>query len=237
MVRSSALASATPPHGSIPAGSPRTWREALPIFLRHGSPRLLLGALAVALAVRAALGPASLWDLAPIVGVLALWPLQEWAIHVFILHWKPRTLLGRRLDFAVPRKHRRHHRDPWNYEILFIPLQSFVVTLPLLVALWYAITPGPELAWTGIATHLLLALHYEWVHFLIHTRVQPRSAYYARLWRNHRLHHFKNETQWFGVTRLEADRWLGTARRPEEVPPSPTARSLFADEESRAARR
>ena len=31
------------------------------------------------------------------------------------------------------------------------------------------------------------------------------------LWRNHRLHHCKNEHYWFGVTMLSGDRLLGTA--------------------------
>lgn len=216
-----------PARSAIPAGSPRTLREALPIFWRHASPLVLAAALAGAIAVRAALGGWSAWDLAPVAAVVVLWPLQEWLIHVYVLHFRPRTFRGRTIDFRVPRKHRAHHRDPWNYEILFIPLQSYLYSLPLLVALWYLVTPNPRLAWTGIAAHLALALHYESVHFLIHTRVQPRTRFYRRLWRNHRLHHFKNEHHWFGVSRLEADWLLGTAADVDRVAPSPSVRHLY----------
>ncbi len=152
--------------------------------------------------------------------------MQEWLIHVFILHAKPRVVFGRTLDFQVPRAHRAHHRDPWNYQILFIPLRAFIYSLPLLVLLWLALMPTTALALTGIAGHLALALHYEWIHLLIHTRVQPRTAAYRRLWRNHRLHHFKNERYWFGVTRLGADRLLRTDPEPEAVTISKTARTL-----------
>ena len=34
---------------------------------------------------------------------------------------------------------------------------------------------------------------YEWIHFLIHTAYRPRTSVYKAIWRNHRLHHFKNE--------------------------------------------
>jgi hypothetical protein len=210
------------------ASSPSTIRQALPIFLRHGSPLILVIAAVVVFSVRWHLGAWSYLDLVPAVILVALWPIQEWLIHVFILHFRPFRLAGWTFDFRVPRKHREHHREPWNYEILFIPMHSYLYSLPLLVLLWIGLAPSPQLAWTGIGVHMLLALHYEWVHFLIHTRVQPRTQYYRRLWRNHRLHHFKNEHYWFGVTRLEADGVLRTAPAGNEVPLSSTCRELNA---------
>ncbi|MGH7789365.1 MAG: sterol desaturase family protein [Candidatus Binatia bacterium] len=206
--------------------SPRTLAEAIPVFLRHTSPRVVIALLAFALALRVWVGDWSWWNLVPVAALSLYWPVQEWLIHVFILHYKPMTVLGRRLDFHVPQKHRAHHRAPWQLELLFIPQQSFWYTVPLIVALWFALTPTPALALTGIVTHLALALHYEWVHFLVHTRVMPRTALYQRLWRNHRLHHFKNEHYWFGVTMLSGDRLLHTAPAVGDVPTSPTARAL-----------
>jgi len=209
--------------------TPRTLREALPVFVAHGSPRFLLFALALTLGARLAAGGFGPSDLAVVAVVLLYWPLQEWLIHVSVLHWRPRSVLGIRLDFAVPRKHREHHRDPWNLEILFIPLHSFLYTAPILVGSFWLLAPTPALALTGIAAHLAFALHYEAVHFLVHTRVVPRGRYYEGLWRNHRLHHFKNEHYWYGVTRLEADWALRTAPDREAVETSPTARTLHGE--------
>ena len=206
--------------------SPRTIREALPVFVTHASPRILLGCLAVAIAARVAVGGLSLLDLLPLAGLALYWPVQEWLIHVFILHAKPKRIFGRTFDGRVPRKHRAHHREPWRLELLFIPLHSFVYSVPALVGLWWLVTPTAALALTGIAAHLALALHYEWVHFLVHTRVQPRTAYYQRLWKNHRRHHFKNEHYWFGVTMLGGDRLLGTSPDLASVATSNTARTL-----------
>lgn len=208
--------------------SPRTLGEALPVFLRHGSPRLVLAALLVAVAARVAVGDWSAWDVVPVLALGAYWPIQEWLIHVYILHYRPITLFGRRLDFRVPRKHREHHRAPWEIDILFIPMHSFVYSLPLVVALWFLVTPSTPLALTGIVAHLALTLHYEWVHYLVHTRYQPTTAHYQRLWRNHRLHHFKNEHYWMGVTMLSGDRLLGTAPAAKDVETSRTCRALAA---------
>ena len=208
------------------SSAPRTLREALPVFLRHGSPRILIAALALALAARLWLAAWSLGDLVAIAALLAFWPLNEWLIHVFLLHARPVRLLGRSFDFRVPRMHRAHHRDPWRLELLFIPIHSFLYALPLALALWLWLAPTRAIALTGIAFQLALSLHYEWVHFLIHTRVSPRSRYYQRLWKNHRRHHFKNEHYWYGVTMRAGDQLLGTAPALQAVPTSPTARML-----------
>jgi hypothetical protein len=61
---------------------------------------------------------------------------------------------------------------------------------------------------------------------MIHTRYRPRLGYYQRLAHNHLLHHFRNEHYWFGVTMLQADRWLRTAPEPDAVPKSTLALAL-----------
>jgi hypothetical protein len=215
-----------PGEAARPGAGPSTLREAAAFFVRQASPLILLAALTTAFAARLALGGFSLWDLVPVLLVAAHWPLNEWLIHVFVLHAKPFRVGSRTIDPAVPRKHREHHRDPWNLELLFIPLQSFAYTLPLLVGLAFLLAPSRELALSGLVAYLALALHYEWVHFLCHTRYWPQSARYRRLVRNHRLHHFKNEHYWYGVSMLGADRPLRTAPAPEGVERSPTARTL-----------
>jgi hypothetical protein len=49
---------------------------------------------------------------------------------------------------------------------------------------------------------------------------------YRAIWRNHRLHHFKNEHFWHGITNNLSDRVLGTNPDQREVPKSSTARTL-----------
>ena len=219
-----ARAPAGPPHDVV---LPATIREALPVFLRHGSPRVILAALAAALVARVAVGGFGWMDLLPILATSLFWPVQEWLIHVFILHYEPVTLLGRKLDFKVPILHRAHHRDPWKLDLVFIPIHVFAF-VPLVVggvALLGA--SRPELVAIGVLAYFALSLHYEWAHFMIHTLYRPRLGYYQRLARNHLLHHFRNEHYWYGVTMLRADGWLHTAPEPNAVPKSTTCLSIL----------
>jgi sterol desaturase/sphingolipid hydroxylase (fatty acid hydroxylase superfamily) len=79
---------------------------------------------------------------------------------------------------------------------------------------------------TGIATAYAILGAYEWTHFLIHTPCVPRNRYYKAIRRSHRLHHYKNERYWFGVTSNMGDRVIGTYPEAAAVPRSKTARNL-----------
>lgn len=93
---------------------------------------------------------------------------------------------------------------------------------------------------TFLVVMLTFGLLYEWCHYLVHTDYKPKkTAVYRVIWRDHRLHHFKNEHYWFGgvTTPGTADRVLRTyPPDPATVPASPTAKNLHAiDAESPAA--
>jgi sterol desaturase/sphingolipid hydroxylase (fatty acid hydroxylase superfamily) len=206
--------------------SPRTLGEAARVFVRHGSPRVLLLLTGASLAARVALASWTVWDAALCAAIYALWPVQEWLIHVFLLHFEPIRIGRRTFDFAIPIEHRAHHRDPWNLDILFIPVQGFLVSVPTLLLVFVGLLPTNELALTGLTFYLLMTLRYEWVHFLVHTRYRPKTERFRRLWRSHRLHHCKNEHYWFGVTMLSGDRLLGTSPDPATVPVSDTCRTI-----------
>jgi hypothetical protein len=85
----------------------------------------------------------------------------------------------------------------------------------------------PTLTGLGIAYGSLLA--YEWTHLLIHTAYAPRHQWFRRRRAQHRLHHFRSEHHWFGVTTDVADRVLRTRPPARVVALSPTARSLGVD--------
>jgi hypothetical protein len=206
---------------------PRTLPEALREFARHPSPRIL-AALAVGFAgARLAVGGIAAWDLVAAGAVALLWPIQEWLIHVLVLHFEPRRVAGRTLDFLVPQMHRAHHRDPWRLELVFIPLPVYLGVPAILAILIGSLLPSLPRVLSVLAVYFALALHYEWIHFLIHTRYPPRGAHYRRLWRNHLLHHFKNEHYWYGVTMLSGDHLLRTAPAVTAVPTSQTCRELL----------
>jgi len=75
-------------------------------------------------------------------------------------------------------------------------------------------------------TGYALVFAYEWTHFLIHTAYRPRTRYYRSIWHGHRLHHFKNEHYWHGITNTISDTVLRTNPDQKDVRKSGTARAL-----------
>jgi sterol desaturase/sphingolipid hydroxylase (fatty acid hydroxylase superfamily) len=203
-------------------------------FARFRSPQVLVAFLTAFLALRIAVGDWSWLDLAVAVGLIAFQPFTEWLIHVALLHSKPRRLGPLTIDLPTARYHRWHHREPKLLDAVLIPgwlIAGFL--LPVMGIMWLASWPwtlagGDHLAlWlTLMVVSALLTMTYEWSHFLIHTPYRPRSRYYRTIWRSHRLHHFKNEHYWFGVSSDAADRVLGTNPDHRTVPRSETVKTL-----------
>lgn len=207
------------------------WSE----FARHFSARACLAAVALALAARVYVGQWSWRDLLPPLALLAAQPFVEWVIHKHLLHLPPIRVLGRRIELYASVQHRNHHLDPSDLDrVLLKPLEvvSFLVQIAIvLAALTLALAaalsrPMLPLLLTGVVFGYLGLLRYEWSHFLIHTPYVPRMRWYRTIWRNHRLHHFKHEGYWMGVSSNLGDRLLGTNPDQRSIPRSPTARTL-----------
>ncbi|MEU9523335.1 sterol desaturase family protein [Streptomyces sp. NPDC048224] len=212
---------------SAPRRTDVTLGGAFRAFCRYPSPWIISAVLGVLLTGRIAVGDWSAEDaFAPLVLIL-LFPLLEWLIHVFVLHWRPRKVAGVTLDTLLARKHREHHVDPRDTPLVFIPWKALIwVIIGYNTA---ALVAFPRLgqALTFMATVTAAGLVYEWTHYLIHSDYRPRNRAYKAVWRNHRLHHYKNEHYWFTVTTTaSADRLLGTYPDPAAVPTSPTAKNL-----------
>lgn len=207
-----------------------TWRA----FWRHPSPWLIASFLAGGVTWRATINDFSWTELVTPVILVALFPVTEWVIHVGILHWRPRRLGPVTVDSLLARKHREHHCDPRLLPLVFIPWQVELWLLPSYVVTAVLAFPSPAGA-TFLVAVTALMFGYEWVHYLVHSDYKPGSRAFRAVWRNHRLHHYKNEHYWYTVTTAgTADRLFGTFPDPAEVRTSKTVRDLHALEESRA---
>ncbi len=218
--------------------SPGTPVEIARYFLALPSGRILVTMTGLAAAARLSQGGFGPSDLLIAAVVIMAWPFMEWVVHIFWLHGAPIEIPGgrigplkwpaRRVHGLVAKKHRIHHQDPWRLDEVMLPLQTYLYTIPALLLFWFGLFPAVE-ALTGLTVISALGLHYELVHLMAHCRYRPRSGYYLRLWRNHRLHHCKSERHWLGVTMLLGDRLLGTGGDPDRVDTSPTCRTLGQD--------
>lgn len=132
------------------------------------------------------------------------------------MHRHP-TKLGRfTIDPITARKHRRHHRNPKDLRIVMVPFQALFPAAPIAIglAIWRLDPPQAAMA---LACGFGMLFNYEWTHYLIHAPYRPKTAWFHKVSRNHRLHHYRSEHFWFGVTTSLGDRVLGTAR-PERHP-------------------
>jgi hypothetical protein len=201
-------------------------------FWRYPSPWMIAGFLVTAVAARVLVGGWAWTDLLAPVVLLAIFPLVEWVIHVFVLHWRPRRVAGVEVDTLLARDHRRHHADPRDVPLVFIPWRALVwvialpgTALPLLVGGLLGASLHARLSF--VVTLAAVLFVYEWTHYVIHSDYKPRTRAYRAVWRNHRLHHYKSEHYWFSVTTSgTSDRLLGTYPDPASVPTSPTAKDL-----------
>jgi hypothetical protein len=225
-----------------PAGAARygrdvkTLAEARRQFARKRSPWMIGGAIVVVVALRIAIGDLTWRDAVAVAAMLVVYPFGEWAIHVYLLHMKPFRIAGRRIESPAARDHREHHEQPNDLSVILLApkelAQLLLLAVPatlalgaLLVGLIAGSVPFGALVSAALAAYCAIFV-YEWTHFLIHTAHVPRSRYYRAVWRNHRLHHFKNEHFWHGITNNVSDRVLGTNPDQREVPRSDTARTL-----------
>jgi len=190
-------------------GVPRTLGAAAAAFFTFGSPRLLAVQLVVAVALRPLLGAPTWRDLAVVVGVAAYWPLQEWVLHKYVLHAAPLRLGSRVFESGAARAHRRHHESPLDLQATLLHTWTIAVLIPIHVGLWTLLAPR-GVACTGVMCLGGAALLYEWIHFLTHTAVRPRSAWFGEVKRRHMAHHQRDPRRWFGFVVPRLDDWLGT---------------------------
>jgi hypothetical protein len=204
-------------------------RGAARTFFSQRSPQLITATLVATIVARVAVAQWSWWDLLAPGIVIAAQPFTEWNIHVFLLHFKPISVGGRRLDPLVSRKHRAHHADPKDLGLVFIPLPALLSLIGGL-ALGFLLPMSTSRGLSALVGAYAMLFTYEWTHYLIHSSYRPRHALYRYVWRAHRNHHFRNEHYWFGVTMHLADHVLGTFPEKTAVEVSPTARTLGVDD-------
>lgn len=223
-------------HVIVRADELATKRVTAALFVRRGSGRVVTPVLAVLVLVRSVLGDWMWADAVAVAVVVVLTGPVEWVLHRHVLHAPTGSFTTRRLGLGLG--HRKHHLDPPELQWLLlngVEMAVFLVLLAVATAVW-----SLPFAWmfdaslvrvplTALVCTVAAAGHYEWTHLLVHTTYRPRSRYYARLARNHRRHHYRNEAYWLGVTSNLGDRLLGTLPRSgESVPRSDTAKSLSA---------
>jgi sterol desaturase/sphingolipid hydroxylase (fatty acid hydroxylase superfamily) len=143
-------------------------------------------------------------------------PFVEWVVHSRVLHAAPFRWRGRAVVPSAARAHAAHHADPRNENLIVTPLPALLPLLPVVAGA--ALLPSWPLRATAVAALAALVLSTEWVHFLVHAQPAPKSAWLRRRSKAHRLHHYRNDKYWFGLTSGLADAVMGTAPSRDKTP-------------------
>ncbi len=204
---------------------PTTISAAFNIYIKYPSAQFLLAVVTLSVIARLVVGQWSWWDLVVVAAMIAAQPFAEWVIHTFILHFRPREIRGVPIDMQLAKKHRVHHLDPKRIDAVFIPMRPLLIGLPIYLAIVLIVFPLP-IALTLTVTQFVIGNMYEWTHFYVHCGCKPKNRYAAYIERAHRLHHYRNENYWMGVTNHLGDHVLGTFPDKDDVPVSPTAKTL-----------
>lgn len=132
------------------------------------------------------------------------WTLFEYFAHRYVFHLKVENPLLQRIAYIM---HGNHHHYPRDKQRLFMPPIPSIILASLIFGFFYLIMR--EYAWAVFPGFMFGYLSYASMHYAIHAFAPP-FKFMKPLWRNHHLHHYKNEDLGFGVSNTFWDRVFGT---------------------------
>ncbi len=136
-------------------------------------------------------------------GVLS-WTFFEYLMHRFVFHYIAHSEKARRIIYII---HANHHEYPRDRERLFMPPVPSLVIAAFVFALQYGLLGNNVfIFFPGFLMGYLL---YGTMHYAIHA-CNPPFRWMKPLWRNHHLHHYKEQEKGFGVSTTIWDRIFGT---------------------------
>ncbi len=135
---------------------------------------------------------------------LFFWTFFEYLAHRYIFHLISEKQSLQKFAYIM---HGNHHHYPKDKTRLFMPpVPSLIIAGAIFGVLYiilrayaFAFYPGFILGW----------LLYASMHYLIHA-IEPPFKFLQPLWRNHHLHHYRNENLGFGVSNTFWDKVFGT---------------------------
>lgn len=132
------------------------------------------------------------------------WSLFEYLMHRFVFHYLTESAIGRRLIYIL---HGNHHEYPRDRQRLFMPPVPSVLIAVILFSV-FKVGMGSN-ALVFFPGFLFGYLIYGSMHYAIHAW-NPPFKWMKPLWRNHHLHHYKDEAKGFGVSSTLWDHVFGT---------------------------
>lgn len=137
-------------------------------------------------------------------GGMFFWTFFEYLAHRFAFHWIAESKRAQKFVYIM---HGNHHHYPRDRERLFMPPLPSIILASSIFGIQYLLLR--ENAFVFFPGFILGYLLYASMHYAIHAW-NPPFKWMKPLWRNHHLHHYKDEHKGFGVSTTIWDRVFGT---------------------------
>ncbi|MBY0535867.1 MAG: sterol desaturase family protein [Chitinophagaceae bacterium] len=132
------------------------------------------------------------------------WTFFEYLAHRYIFHMISESKRMQRFAYIL---HGNHHHYPRDRERLFMPpVPSLIISSTILGIMYLIMGVKAFLFFPGFMVGYLM---YGTMHYAIHA-FNPPFKWMKPLWRNHHLHHYKDEHHGFGVSSTLWDHVFGT---------------------------
>jgi sterol desaturase/sphingolipid hydroxylase (fatty acid hydroxylase superfamily) len=132
------------------------------------------------------------------------WTIFEYIAHRWIFHMTPEGETGKKIAYIL---HGNHHHYPRDKQRLFMPPVPSLIISSIIFSIQYLVMG--KVAFMFFPGFILGYLIYGSMHYAIHAW-NPPFKFMKPLWRNHHLHHYKDQHRGFGVSTTIWDRLFGT---------------------------
>lgn len=140
---------------------------------------------------------------------MLFWSLFEYVIHRFVFHFFAERDRAKKMVYVI---HGNHHEYPRDKDRLFMPaVPSLLISSSLFLLMFFVATlfNSGTYVFAFFPGFVFGYLIYGSMHYAIHAW-NPPFKWMKALWRNHHLHHYKNEELGFGVSSTLWDHVFGT---------------------------
>jgi 4-hydroxysphinganine ceramide fatty acyl 2-hydroxylase len=152
----------------------------------------------------AGIGFSALRTMLVFVAGVVFWSFFEYIAHRFIFHLVSKKKSMQKFAYTL---HGNHHHYPRDKQRLFMPPVPSVIIASAIFGLMYLVIG--RYTFMFFPGFILGYLLYGSMHYAIHAW-NPPFKWMKGLWRNHHLHHYKNEHNGFGVSSTLWDHVFGT---------------------------
>ena len=142
-------------------------------------------------------------------GGMFFWSFFEYVIHRYVFHFMAESERATKIVYLI---HGNHHEYPRDKQRLFMPAVPSIILATVVFSMMYffasliGVTTGVFSFFPGF---MLGYLMYGTMHYAIHAW-NPPFKWMKPLWRNHHLHHYKEQAKGFGVSSTLWDHVFGT---------------------------